>query len=160
MATFWQDYVQLPPPKGDVVHYTQGARFAASRERILQRPKAFYERLLQAVATESDPCLNYLYEWVWFYIIGKPEGMACQVSDAELAAMHQGVRKLMSHGGGVSGTSGASGASGASGGDSSDSSDGGSGSDGSRSPSRASTDAAVSPRAFGAVLGSTLALAG
>jgi hypothetical protein len=58
LATFWQDYVQLPQPKGDIVHYTQGARFAASRDRILQRPKAFYERLLQAVATEEDTCLS------------------------------------------------------------------------------------------------------
>jgi hypothetical protein len=137
--------VQLPRPKGDVVHYAQGARFAVARERILQRPKAFYERLLQAVATEEDPCLNYLYEIAWFYIMGRPESSACEVSEADVRGIHSVARRLS---GGVSG--GVSG--GSSGGD-------GSSDDSGATKAPGNVDGAPSQRAAGPVLVAGMALA-
>mmetsp|Transcript_34386 Transcript_34386/g.98680 ORF Transcript_34386/g.98680 Transcript_34386/m.98680 type:complete len:627 (-) Transcript_34386:185-2065(-) len=87
LHTFWEDFVQLPWPTAGIVHYAQGARFAASRERIRQRPKAFYWKLLQAISGEEDPCMNYLYEWVWYYIIGTPAASPCEVNSEETNAM-------------------------------------------------------------------------
>jgi hypothetical protein len=88
---------------------------------------------------------------VWYYLIGKPEGMACEVSEAELAGLKLGGRKLQSSSGGVSGTSGASGGG----------SDGGSddASDGASNTKPPSTDGAVSARAMGPVLAAAVALA-
>jgi hypothetical protein len=76
---YWDSNVKLPRPKHDIMFFTQGARFAASRERIHQRPKEFYEELLHKLDKEADPCHNYFNEWIWFYIIGKPEVEACNV---------------------------------------------------------------------------------
>jgi len=109
MLAFWDDYVQLPRPRSDIVHYAQGARFAASRERIHQRPKAFYERLLQMVVNDADPCLNYLYEYVWYYVIGTPQGSPCNITLEEAAGEWKAARRLQSAvSGGVSGPAGTS----------------------------------------------------
>jgi len=86
---YWDSNVKLPRPKHDIMFFTQGARFAASRERIHQRPKAFYEELLHKLDKDEDPCHNYFNEWVWFYVIGKPEEAGC---DADLV-VHEANRK-------------------------------------------------------------------
>jgi len=76
---YWDSNIQLPRPPHDVIFFTQGARFAASRERIQERPKAFYEALLQKLDKRADPCHNYFNEWIWYYIIGKPEKSPCSI---------------------------------------------------------------------------------
>lgn len=77
---YWDEYVKLPRPEHDVVFFTQGARFAASRERIRQRPKADYVNILKLLNSKKDPCHNYLNEWVWYYMIGKPTEQPCSTS--------------------------------------------------------------------------------
>lgn len=112
LRAFWDDYVQLPRPKHGIVHYVQGARFAASRERIQQRSHGFYEQLLQAVSGEEDPCLNYLLEWTWNYIIGAPSGAPCALEGADEAVASAStvhLRSLASVSKGVSGVSGVGG---------------------------------------------------
>jgi len=69
-ADYWTQHVQRPKPASGVLFFAQGARFAASRERIQQRPKEYYEHLLELVSEDSDPCANYFNEWVWQYTIG------------------------------------------------------------------------------------------
>jgi len=113
LMSFWDAYLELPRPAANIAHYAQGARFAASRARIQQRSKLFYEKLLALVSTEQDPCMNYLYEWVWYYIIGKPESAACTVTEDEIQRTWAVEHRMLS--GGVSGVSGVSGISGVSG---------------------------------------------
>jgi hypothetical protein len=74
---YWDEYMNMPRPDNGVVFFTQGARFAASRERIRQRPKEDYERIMKLLSTENDPCHNYLNEWIWYYMIGKPTQQPC-----------------------------------------------------------------------------------
>jgi len=113
MLVFWDSFVQLPRPQNDVVHYAQGARFAVSRDRIRQRSKDFYERLLSLVNADVDPCLNYLYEWAWYYILGKPQTSPCVMTQDEKAQAWAAKSRMLA--GGVSGVSGVSGISGISG---------------------------------------------
>eukprot|EP00928_Gymnodinium_smaydae_P062653 TRINITY_DN4646_c0_g1_i1.p1 TRINITY_DN4646_c0_g1~~TRINITY_DN4646_c0_g1_i1.p1 ORF type:complete len:702 (-),score=97.77 TRINITY_DN4646_c0_g1_i1:121-2226(-) len=80
VATYLQDHVQAEMPEGGVIYYAQGARFAASKERIRARPKEFYERLLLVTGSDNDSCENYLNEWLWYYIIGKPRRPPCAES--------------------------------------------------------------------------------
>lgn len=110
MLMFWDSFVQLPRPPHDIVHYAQGARFAVSRDRIRQRSRAFYKRLLASVGVDSDPCLNYLYEWAWYYILGKPEASPCITTQAEKAQAWAARGRRLA--GGISGVSGVSGISG------------------------------------------------
>jgi len=116
MLMFWDSFVQLPRPQKDIVYYAQGARFAVSRDRIRQRSKAFYESLLTLLSTDVDPCLNYLFEWAWYYIIGKPETSPCIVMQAEEEQAWTAEVRMLTRGGigglGVSGVSGVSGISG------------------------------------------------
>jgi len=74
---YWDEYIRLPRPDHDIIFFSQGARFAASRERIRQRPKEFYEALLQKLSSNADPCHNYFNEWIWYYMIGAPSGSPC-----------------------------------------------------------------------------------
>lgn len=76
-AKYWNEFIQLPQPQDDIIFFSQGARFAASRERIHQRPREYYARLLDLLSKEEDPCHNYLNEWMWYYIIGKPTDPPC-----------------------------------------------------------------------------------
>jgi len=95
MLSFWDSFVQLPRPRNDIVYYAQGARFAVSRDRIRERSKDFYQRLLSYVSMDADPCLNYLYELVWYYILGKPETGPCTMSqDDKLQWLLSRMRKV------------------------------------------------------------------
>jgi hypothetical protein len=112
---FWDSFVQLPLPPAGIAHFAQGARFAASRARIQQRPRAYYEKLLALVSMEADPCVNYLFEWAWYYVIGKPASPPCEVSPDEEAQVLRMEERLLQAESGVSGISGVSGVSGISG---------------------------------------------
>jgi hypothetical protein len=59
------------------VFFSQGARFAVSRARIRQRPRAFYQRLLDLVSESKSPCQGFFNEWLWYYIMGAPDHVPC-----------------------------------------------------------------------------------
>lgn len=82
---YWRDFVKLPEPPSSTVFFAQGARFAASRERIQQRPREHYEALLLLLEEEEDPCANYINEWLWFYMIGAPQSVPCDMTPPQLA---------------------------------------------------------------------------
>jgi hypothetical protein len=78
---YWDEYFPGEPrPTHGIMFFTQGARFAASRERIHQRPREFYMRLLKLLLRKKDPCHNYFNEWLWYYLIGKPTTPPCDMS--------------------------------------------------------------------------------
>mmetsp|Transcript_72589 Transcript_72589/g.132606 ORF Transcript_72589/g.132606 Transcript_72589/m.132606 type:complete len:442 (-) Transcript_72589:113-1438(-) len=91
---YWDDYIKLPRPKDNIVFFTQGARFAASRDRILQRPKSYYQTLLDLISSDQDPCWNYFNEWAWFYMIGAPEEAPC---DSDLVLQQANLPKTRRH---------------------------------------------------------------
>lgn len=80
MAIEYWSQLDVPIPPTGMIFFAQGARFAASRERIRQRPLAEYKRLLALVSTDEDPCHNYLNEWLWYHIIGKPQEPKCDAT--------------------------------------------------------------------------------
>merc|ERR1712072_482913 len=63
---FYRQYIN-PEHIGDelVAFFPQGARFAVSREKIQQRPKADYERLLATLSDNEDSYAGYYMEWLW-----------------------------------------------------------------------------------------------
>jgi hypothetical protein len=74
---YFDEDIQLPRPPHDILFFSQGARFAVSRDRIRQRPRSFYQSLLQKLSGNVDPCHNYFNEWLWYYIMGKPSAAPC-----------------------------------------------------------------------------------
>merc|ERR1712216_623327 len=48
-----------------IAFFPQGARFAVSREKIQQRPKADYARLLATLSEDEDSYAGYYMEWLW-----------------------------------------------------------------------------------------------
>jgi len=82
VAQHVKDYatMDLGIPLGDdydTLYFSQGARFAVSRERIRQRPKAFYQHLLEMVSMDESPCAGFFNEWLWYYIFGLPSHSPC-----------------------------------------------------------------------------------
>jgi len=133
VQSFWPDFLEHELPANEVVHYAQGARFAVSRERVHQRTKAYYQRLLDSVSSEQDPCLNYLFEFAWYYILGNPTVQACEsfvedttVADSEVRFLQAGISGGISGdiSGGISGDISAGISGGISGDEISDSNDG------------------------------------
>merc|ERR1712032_322904 len=63
---FYRQYIN-PEHIGDdlIAFFPQGARFAVSREKIQQRPKADYERLLATLSEDEDSYAGYYMEWLW-----------------------------------------------------------------------------------------------
>lgn len=60
--------------------YSQGARFALSRERIRQRPVEFYKTLQSLVNRAVFPISSAFLEFMWYYIPGSPKkGMPCRL---------------------------------------------------------------------------------
>lgn len=77
---YWTNQVQSPFPPGGLAFYAQGARFAMTKERLHQRPKEYYQNLLDLVSSSDDPCANYFNEWTWFYQLGYAgNASACHV---------------------------------------------------------------------------------
>merc|ERR1719502_1980920 len=69
-----------------MVFFSQGARFAVSRDRIHQRPRKEYMDLLAEVSESRDPCANYMNEWLWYYIMGRPQAAPCETPDIKMEA--------------------------------------------------------------------------
>merc|ERR1712216_235091 len=63
---FYRQYIN-PEHTGKelVAFFPQGARFAVSREKIQQRPKADYARLLATLSEDEDSYAGYYMEWLW-----------------------------------------------------------------------------------------------
>jgi len=84
LKKYWQDRISAELPEDGMVFFSQGARFAVSRERIHQRPREEYVALLNEVSRSSDPCANYMNEWLWYYIMGRPQAAPCDAQDINL----------------------------------------------------------------------------
>jgi hypothetical protein len=74
--------------------YSQGARFALSRERIHQRPREFYEKLKGYVGSEVYPIAGIFSELLWYYIPGKPAPHREPCQDRPLTACPAGFEQL------------------------------------------------------------------
>jgi len=86
LQQYWQDHIKSDLPEDGMIFFSQGARFAASRDRIRQRSKEEYQDLLSLVSGTKDPCANYMNEWLWYYIMGKPQQAPCAVRDVDIEA--------------------------------------------------------------------------
>lgn len=53
------------------IKYYCGAQFLVSKDNILNRPKSFYEFLINFVSKEIDPIEGYVYERIWQFIFNK-----------------------------------------------------------------------------------------
>merc|ERR1719240_1499268 len=84
-----------------MLFFSQGARFAVSRGRIHQRPREEYMDLLAEVSGSADPCANYMNEWLWYYIMGRPQAAPCEAADINMEAPVSMASRFLS---GVSGT--------------------------------------------------------
>jgi len=86
LQQYWQDRVKTKMPEDGMVFFSQGARFAVSRDRIHQRPRKEYMDLLAEVSGSRDPCANYMNEWLWYYIMGRPQAAPCETPDIKMEA--------------------------------------------------------------------------
>merc|ERR1719240_1036456 len=86
LQQYWQDRVKTKMPEDGMVFFSQGARFAVSRDRIHQRPREEYMDLLAEVSGSRDPCANYMNEWLWYYIMGRPQAAPCETPDIKMEA--------------------------------------------------------------------------
>merc|ERR1719387_3270641 len=86
LQQYWQDRVKTKMPEDGMVFFSQGARFAVSRDRIHQRPRQEYMDLLAEVSESRDPCANYMNEWLWYYIMGRPQAAPCETPDIKMEA--------------------------------------------------------------------------
>merc|ERR1711988_62858 len=78
--------VKTKMPEDGMVFFSQGARFAVSRDRIHQRPREEYMDLLAEVSGSRDPCAHYMNEWLWYYIMGRPQAAPCETPDIHMEA--------------------------------------------------------------------------
>merc|ERR1719240_1993627 len=64
---FYQKFIDSEHKKRDSVNilFSQGARFAVSRETILRRTKEEYAKILATLAVSEDPYAGYYMEWMW-----------------------------------------------------------------------------------------------
>jgi hypothetical protein len=76
----------IKPAEG-TVYFSQGARFAASREAIRRRPKAYYQRLFELTDVGKDPWIGYVMEWVWYYMLGG-DPAPCGTAHAKTTRQH------------------------------------------------------------------------
>merc|ERR1719502_2061062 len=86
LQQYWQDRVKTKMPEDGMVFFSQGARFAVSRDRIHQRPREEYMDLLAEVSGSRDPCANYMNEGLWYYIMGRPQAAPCETPDIKMEA--------------------------------------------------------------------------
>jgi len=100
LQQYWQDHIKSDLPEDGMIFFSQGARFAASRDRIRQRSKEEYQDLLSLVSGTKDPCANYMNEWLWYYMMGKPQQAPCAVRDVDIEAPVSAAVRFLS---GVSG---------------------------------------------------------
>eukprot|EP00466_Bigelowiella_natans_P015623 jgi/Bigna1/127230/aug1.4_g1938 len=59
------------------VTFANGARFAASKQRIRMRPKSYYEDLLELVSWHTDPIQGFYLEAMWYDVFHPmhPQGL-------------------------------------------------------------------------------------
>jgi hypothetical protein len=63
---FYHKYINPSHTGNEVIaSFSQGARFAVSRETIFRKPKVDYQRLLATVSKDIDPYAGYFMEWLW-----------------------------------------------------------------------------------------------
>lgn len=76
LMDFYHSLIALDEPHDAPIAlaYTQGARFAVSRERVLRRPLEYYAELLLSVSSGVDPEEGYWMEVSW-YDIFHPEAV-------------------------------------------------------------------------------------
>merc|ERR1719163_1104950 len=102
LQQYFEAHINPDIPKDGMVFFAQGARFAVSKERIHQRSREEYMDLLNLVSGAADPCENYLNEWLWYYIMGKPQQAPCAVRNVDVEAPVSAAFRFLS---GVSGGS-------------------------------------------------------
>merc|ERR1712216_950863 len=72
-----------------IAFFPQGARFAVSREKIQQRPKADYERLLATLSEDEDAYAGYYMEWLWSELfLGHQEPCSLPARHAPVSHAH------------------------------------------------------------------------
>jgi len=99
---YWEDHIKTDMPEGGMIFFSQGARFAVSKDRIHQRPREEYMDLLNLLSGSADPCENYMNEWLWYYIMGKPQQAPCAIQNVDVEAPVSAAFRFLS---GVSGGS-------------------------------------------------------
>lgn len=96
-------------PESNVIMFSQGSRFAASRAAIQSRPKSYYVNLLQHMNHE-DPWAGYFLELLWWYVIGgspAPCGFEDEIAESHhLWKMSKRFGVIQQQVSGVSGVSG------------------------------------------------------
>ena len=80
--SFWDTFVRLPRPPGDVVFFAQGAVFAVTAEQVRRRPRAEYAALLAAVSGARDTAAGFFLEWLWYYVLTS-DPSPCPLSGSE-----------------------------------------------------------------------------
>jgi len=78
---FYNKYVIANPSlqtfESLTVTFANGARFAASKQRIRMRPKSYYEDLLEQVSWHTDPIQGFYLEAMWYDVFHPmhPQGL-------------------------------------------------------------------------------------
>jgi hypothetical protein len=102
LQQYWQKHVKADLPEDGMLFFAQGARFAVSKEKIHQRPREEYVDMLNQVSESSDPCANYMNEWLWYYLLGgKTQRAPCATDDIDIEAPMTAAARFLS---GTSGT--------------------------------------------------------
>merc|ERR1719378_270473 len=104
LQQYFTGHVNADLPEDGMAFFSQGARFAVSREQIQRRSREEYMQLLSVVSGSADPCANYMNEWLWYYIMGKQQQRPCPIDDIDLEAPISAAVRFLSGVSGVSGT--------------------------------------------------------
>jgi len=92
MLEFYHRFVALDEKNTEqpiTLAFPQGARFAASRDRIQARPRSYYVMLLQQLSHSNDPIEGYWMEAAW-YDIFHPEALQSKAPACSLPALPNG----------------------------------------------------------------------
>lgn len=73
IVDWFANYVGLDLNSLGELMYSPGAIFAVARNCILNRPRAFYERLLETVSDHNDPEEAHYLERAWLYLFAASE---------------------------------------------------------------------------------------
>merc|ERR1719498_127794 len=52
--------------------------------------------LLAEVSGSADPCANYMNEWLWYYIMGRPQAAPCEAADINMEAPSSMAHRFLS----------------------------------------------------------------
>ena len=59
------------------ISYANGAQFTISKEKILQYPKSFYQKIFDLLCHHHDPYEVYFLEVLWGLIFDKDNALHC-----------------------------------------------------------------------------------